>query len=154
MKTYSQLTWNVKVFNINSQAIEDYDFLKYHEDLIKQLKKKSATKEEFAKQLHNEMMYRFWSKAEWELIVEITDDGRVLLLPWCGTRDPEGKAIDVTDDTSFDWKTFAEAHISYQIFKYQAKIDVYDQIKWRWTEFVDYCWHTRLKYERRKAKFE
>lgn len=155
MKTeFKQLSWEVKNFDVNRQVIEDYDILEYREDFIKKLKKKCATKEEFAEQLRREMMYRFWSKCEWELVIEVTEDERVLLKPWCGCRDEEKATIDVTDDTSFDWKNFAKEHIRQQIFKNEAKIDVYDQLKWRWDEFVDYCWYTRLKYERKNKKFE
>ena len=153
-KEFKSLSWKVKNYDVNRDVIEDYDILEYREDLIKRFKKNCKTKEEFAKELRSECLYRYWSKCEWELVIKLTDDGRVILLPWCGCRNPEAVAIDVTEDTSFDWKGFAIKHINEQIFKNEAKIDVYDQLEWRWTEFVDYCWYTRLKWERKNSKFD
>lgn len=145
--------WNVKYYNFNKRVIEDYNPLKYYDDWIKKYKKKCATKVEFAEKLKTEMMYRFWSKCEWELIISIDDENNIWLSPWVGCRNPEMVKINVTDDKSFDWKGFAEKHIKSQIFNNKAKIDVYDQIQWNWEEFVDYIWYTRLKYERDHPKF-
>ena len=64
------------------------------------------------------------------------------------------EAIDVTDDTSFDWHSFADTHIDRQLYRNTAKIDVWDQLRWKWAELVDYCWYTRLPYERKHSKFE
>ena len=154
MKTeFKPLSWKVKNFNVNRQVIEDYDILKYREDLIKKLKKECATKEEFAEKLHSECMYHFWSKCEYELIIEITDEERILLKPWAGCRDEEKAAIDVTNDMSFDWKGFAMEHIKKQVYKNEAKIDVYSQLKYVWDKFVDYTWHYRHKYQRDNPKF-
>lgn len=145
----------VKYYNTNGNRIEDYDVLKHREFEIKQLKKKCTTKDEFAEFLRREFMWRFWSKAEWELIVTKAADGRVVLSPWCGCVDPDFIAIDVTNDKSFDWSGFADEHIKRQIFKNQAKIDVYDQIIYRnrFSNLVDNLWHTRLSYERDNPKF-
>ena len=99
------------------------------------------------------MMYYFWSKCEWELIVEIDNNNRIWLSPWVGCREPENVRVDVTDRKNFDWKGFAEKHISQQRYKNEAKIDVYDQLEWRWEEFINYCWYTRLRYERDNPKF-
>ena len=94
-KEVKPFSWIVKNFDCNAQKIKDYDILKYREDDIKKLKKKCATKEEFAEALRRECMYRFWSKAEWELIIECTEDSRVILRPWCGCYNPDEVKIDV-----------------------------------------------------------
>ena len=145
----------VKYYNCNANKIEDYDVLKQRESEIKKFKKKCADKEDFANELRVEFMRRFWSKAEWELIVTKTTDGRVILSPWCGCPDPDDCSIDVTDDVSFDWSGFADEHIKRQVFKNQAKIDVYDQIMYggRFDNIVTKLWTTRLPYERDNKKF-
>lgn len=154
MKTeFKPLSWKVKCFDINGQVIEDYDVLKYEEDFIKKFKKKCATKEEFSYGLHREFLCRYWSRCEYELIIEITDDERVLLKPWIGCRNEEKATIDVTDDANFDWKNFAKEHIKKQIYKNEAKIDIFNQLEWQWEGFIDYCWYTRLKWERDNPKF-
>lgn len=154
-KEVKPLSWKVKNFCINKQVIEDYDVLKYREDDIKKLKKKCATKEEFANKFRTEMLYRFWSRAEYEIVIKQTEDGRILLLPWCGCRDEEKATIDVTYDASFDWKGFAAEHIGKQIFKNEAKVDIFDQLTYadQFEKLVMYLWTTRLKYERDNTKF-
>lgn len=149
------LKWYVKDYNCNARKIEDYDILKYREDCIKKMKKKCKTKNEFVEELRKELMYHYWSKAEYELIVTKTENGRIILTPWCGCSNPEEVAIDVTDDTTFDWKGFADKHIQSQIFKNEAKIDIYDQLMYgnRFDKLVDLLWTTRFKYERDDPKF-
>lgn len=148
---FKPLSWKVKNFCINKQSIEDYDVLKYREDMIKKMKKKCTTKEEFTELLRRECQYIFWGRCEYELIIELTEDERILLKPWVGARDESKSTIDVTDDTSFDWKGFAVEHISEQIYKDEAKIDVYDQLMWQWQDFVDYVWNYHHKWQRRKV---
>lgn len=152
-KESKSLSYIVKFFDVNAQKIVDYDVLKHREASIKKLKKNLATKEDFAIALQREFMYHYWSRSEYELIIRKTDDGRILLLPWCGCSNPEGVAIDVTEDTSFDWHGFAEYHIGKQKYKNEAKIDIFDQIMQTWPEVANYCWQTRLRYERDDPKF-
>jgi hypothetical protein len=151
---FNSLTWKVKRHDCNSDKICDYDVLKYREDFIKKLKKQCGTKEEFAEKMRREMMWMYWSRAEWELIIEIDENDRVWLSPWVGSRNPNEVKIDVTDVADFDWHSFAEDHILHKGYRDgTAKIDVFDQLEARWDEFIDYCWYTRLKYERDDPKF-
>lgn len=146
----------VKEFDCNKQLIENYDVLRYREEDIKKLKKKCVTRAEFSEELRKEFMWRFWSKAEHELIISRTEDGRILLTPWCGCRDDEKVTIDVTNDYSqLDWSAFADYHINKQSFKTEVKIDVYDQIMFgdRFEKLVDILWTNRLKYERDDPKY-
>lgn len=154
-RDYEHLTWLVMHFDVNKQTIRPYDILKHREDYIKRLKKKCESKEQFAENLRRELMRLYWSRCEWELIIEIDGAGRVWLSPWIGSRDPEAAKIDVTDVSDYDWKGFAEEHAFKQGNKQEAKIDVYDQLMYkdRFAELVNYCWHTRLKYERYSPKF-
>lgn len=151
-----QLSWIVKNFNCNAQKIEDYDVLKYREEQIKKLKKQSATKEEFAKKLRSEFQWQYLSRSEYEVVIEIDSNNRIWLNPWVGCHNPETVRIDVTDDQSFDWQSFANEHIGKQIYKNRAKIDIFDQLTFanRFEKLVDYCWYTRLKYERYNPKFD
>lgn len=145
---FKPLGWQVTEYCVNSNAIKYYDILKYREDDIKRMKKKSATKEEFAELLDREMMWRFWSKAEHELIIRLTEDGRVILRPWCGCRNPNEVEVDVTDREDYDWKGFAGRFIDKR-YGNEEKIDVYDQLSYVWEDFVDYVWNYRHKYQRK-----
>jgi hypothetical protein len=146
------LVWNVKRYDCNKNQIIDYNVLRYKEDFIKRLKKICANKEEFSERLKSQFRYDYWSKSEHELIIKLSIR-HVILRPWCGCRNPEEVAIDVAADLSFDWFGFANYHIGKQIYGNSAKIDIWDQLAWRWEEFVDYCWYTRLPYERKHEKF-
>ena len=150
------LRWDVTYHDCNADKIVQYNILKYKEAFIKKLKKQCVTKEEFAEKLRCDLMWHYWSKAEWELVIEIDENNRVWLNPWVGSRDPEGVRIDVTADERFDWRGFAEEHIGKQIYKTSAKVDVFDQLtfKDRFEKLVDYLWYTRLKYERYNPKFD
>lgn len=146
-----QLSWLVTYHDVNADKIKYYDILKYRQDFIKKLKKKCATKEEFSTKMRSECMYYFWSKTEWEVVVEVDESGRVWLSPWVGSRNNE--RTDVTDREDFDWKGFAAEHIGKQIYKNKAKIDVFSQLEYVWDDFVTYLWTTRLKWERDALKY-
>ena len=148
------IEWLVYRFNFNAQKIEKFNIFDHGGFLIYTQKpiKKYISKEDFKDQLKKELLYYFWSKAEHELVIEKYDGG-VFLIPWCGCRRPEEARINVSNDFDFDWEEFANTHINRQIYGNKAKIDVYDQLVWKWKELVDYCWYTRLPYERDHEKF-
>ena len=143
----SKLEWNVFYYDINRNKITTYNifnhcgFNKYVEKALET----SKTKEEFAETLRRELMYYFWSKAEWELVIELDEDNHIFLIPWCGCKDPEEIKIDVTNDTNFDWSGFVKKHIERQIYKNEAKIDVHDQIEYVWDNFLEYVWNSKKK---------
>lgn len=151
------LKWNVYRYNFNARKIETYNVLsgKFFLEEVKKIMKKHRDKDrsEFSESLRRETMYHFWSRCEWELIIEITEDNRIFLIPWAGCSEPDEVKIDVTDDTSFDWKGFAEQHIAQQPYKTKAKIDVFDQLNYRWEEYVDYVLNSGI-YRPRKKKTE
>lgn len=149
-KEFKPFVWMVLYHNFNSGKIEQYNVLKYRENDIKKIRKKCETKEEFAEKLRREMMYYYWSKCEWEMILTKTEDNRIILTPWCGCKNPEEVKIDVTDNTDFDWIGFADKHIKEQVYQNIAKIDVFDQLQYRWDEFVDYVWNYHFKYQRKR----
>ena len=152
MPKSTTLSWKVKVFDCNAQRIKDYDILKGHyKDFVKKLKKKCATKEEFSEAMDREMMYMFWSRCEWELILELDENNHIWLNPWAGCREPENVRIDVTNNTDFDWRGFLN---TCHLYNNREKIDVYNMLKYRWNEFITYLWTTRQKYERWNSKFE
>ena len=125
------MKWTVKNFDDSIPAIADYDLFPYFEEFLLKLKKKKVTREEFAKEIRRELMYHYWSRCEYEIFIVKENDGRLYLLPHCGGRDKDTPFLDVTDDTSFDWKGFAEMHINKQIYGDKAKIDIWNQIEYR-----------------------
>lgn len=139
------MEWIVYRFNFNSQEIKTFNIFEHGSfyEYIKKAAKKYKTKEEFAEQLRSELRYYFWSRSEYELVIEITEDNNIFLNPWVGCKEPEKARINVANDTNFDWENFAKTHIEKQIYSNKAKIDIYDQIDYVWDEFVEYCWNNR-----------
>ena len=145
------LEWNVFRYDINKDKIVAFNIFnhwKFDEDVQKSLKK-FKDKGEFAEQLRRDLQYYFWSRAEYELIIEVVNDNRIILKPWCGCREPEQTKIDVTDDKSLCWRNFAEEHTKRQIYKNKAKIDIYDQVMFNWDNFLELVWNSRKRYKKR-----
>lgn len=141
------MEWNVCCYNCNADKIEAFNIFRhgrFREDTQEALKI-AKNKAEFALIIKRELRYYFWSKSEYELIVKLTDDNRVFLYPWCGSRNSEDEKIEVTDEKDFDWISFAKQHISKQIYKNEAKIDVSDQVRFQFDEFVDYVWNCNAR---------
>lgn len=138
--------WIVMYYNCNAKEFQPYDVLRYREDFIKKLKKKVVSKEEFAQKMKSEMMYYFWSKCEWEVLLT-NKDGRIIMSPWVG---PEDVTLDVTDREDFDWVDFFNKQAEHYRDKITIKIDAWDQIFHQWSTFIDYCWDFHHKWQRRK----
>jgi len=134
------MEWSAWYHNFNRNQLESFNIFN-HGGFTRYAKERfveSETKEEFAEGLRRELQYYFWSKCEYELVITNVD-GRIIMTPWVGRR--ESVSLDVTDDENFDWVDFYE-WIAYQKYARDGsiKIDVYDQVRYRWSEFVDYCW--------------
>lgn len=139
-KKVEDLQWYVYHYNVNRDKIEPFNIFchwKLCEDLQKSLKK-CATKEEFENKLKSELIYVYWSRTEYELIIELTSNNHVCLTPWCGCRKPEEAQIEVTNELGIEWKEFTALHVAKQIYGNKAKIDIYEQVMWNWSGFCDY----------------
>lgn len=135
------MKWNVYHYNVNANKIEKFNIFKHYsfnKDVQEELKK-CKTKEEFEERLKSNLRYYFWSKCEYELVVEVKDD-YIYLKPWVGCKNPEEIKIDVTYD-NYDWKGFAEKHTAKQRYGSRAKIDIYDQVIYIWEDFLEYLWN-------------
>ena len=141
------MEWNVYYFDINGQKIDTFNVFRHYSFLkeVKKELKKWTDKKIFASELRTSLMYFFWCKAEWELIIENTEDNHIYLKPWCGCKNTDEARIDVTDNTDFDWRSFAEEHIGKQVYIDKAKIDVHDQVMMNWNLFLDYVWDNKKK---------
>lgn len=76
VKVKNNLVWNVYNQNFNARKIEVVNlFDKFDiDDFIKLFKKRYKNKEHqtfenFKSELKNQLMYRFWSRCEWEVII-------------------------------------------------------------------------------------
>lgn len=95
----SKMQWNVFRYDINKKEIcvwnifEHYNFA---EEVAAHLKK-CDTKEAFEKELRSSLMYYFWSKAEYEVIVS----------DWPHTDSSEVK-VDIYQQVMNNWDIFLD----------------------------------------------
>lgn len=147
------MQWIVKNFDINTDQLVDIDIIKHKIDKIKKLKKKCPNINEFATELKYVLMNQYWSRCEYEMLLYKKAD-RIYVCPWIG-RDVYAHEVDITDFKDFDWIGFANKQFeSLQHSATEVKIDVFDQLKYRWEELVNYIWTTRFPYERNNEKFQ
>ncbi len=92
--------WNVICIGDNRQNIEVYNIFEHGRfwNDVKEAAKKYETKREFAEQLRRDLQYYFWSKCEWEMVVNSL---------FCKSVD-EGKKIDVYWQVRNNWDIFVD----------------------------------------------
>ena len=73
------------------------DHYSFNED-VKQHLKKCKDKTEFTKELKSSLMYYFWSKSEYE----------ILIYPWCGGQHTKEIKIDVYSQVMLNWDKFVD----------------------------------------------
>lgn len=139
------LTWSVYNYNINANRIELFNIFchsSFRKDVTNDLKE-YANKSKFAENVRRKLQYYFHCHTEFELTIELTDDNKVFLIPWC--VNPTETRIEVTNESIFDWLGFAKEHISKQGYEDVAKIDIYDQVMFQFDKFIDYVWNCNKK---------
>lgn len=138
----NDLKWYVYYQNINSREIKTFNVFDhggFRNDVEKHLKK-YKDKDEFAEKLKSSLMYYFWSKCEWEVVIT----------SW----PPHIKPDELNRLNSEREKTVKEYNREpYSLYvnpDVGKKIDVYDQVKNNWHAFVDYCWNSKIHRPRKK----
>lgn len=95
------LTWNTYVGNFNSGRIEIHNIFDHYtflEDCRKNAKKNGEDKNAFAEQLRRDLMYSYWSKCEWEIVID----------HWPHTDRCMEEKVDVYDQVRLNWDLFVE----------------------------------------------
>ena len=98
-----ELVWNVYVHNINQDTIEVYNIFQHHgfckclyKAKVKYLKKTDFRFEDFMEEVKKELMYYFWSKCEWEVVIKA----------WVGGK--AERQTDVYCQVMINWELFKE----------------------------------------------
>ena len=131
------LTWNVLVEDINRKEIVShniFDHVGFVEDLVKDYNrlKRDKTLEDFEaafiERIKSNLMYYYWSKAEWEVVVTSW--------PVYISSDNVPKLNKRIEDNEKRWGL---QHFNINISPtVDEKIDVYDQIMLNWDIFIEY----------------
>lgn len=138
------LVWNAYIENINRREIETYNIFNhrgFYEDLYKVTQKyKTASKvaikpaeskkclEEFKENLRHTLLYYFWSKCEWEIV----------MTSWPTYIEPSElqrlNAAFLADTTKYGH----EPRVLDVDLKVGEKVDVYDQVMSNFEPFTEY----------------
>ena len=93
------MVWNVYVDDFNGKKIEVhniFDHARFIEDCQDNYKKNKDNREEFLERLRKDIMYYYWSKCEWEVVIESWPSGR------------GEEKIDVYDQVMLNWGVFCD----------------------------------------------
>lgn len=126
------MIWHVYRENVNTKRIEIYNIFE-HTSFRKDVEEAYATcktKDEFVEQLKRTLMYYFWSKCEWEVI--ITD--------W-PTHITVEEIEELNDELSrYESRWHRKPYLLNIDLPVQKKISVYDQVMLNWDIFCEYVW--------------
>lgn len=102
------LEWNVYIGDFNNRRIEVhniFDHWSFYNDCLKNKKKNGKDREAFFEEMRKDLMYYYWSKCEWEIILQ----------HWPTREDFHDLKIDVYDQVRLNWDAFTDyvwAHLS------------------------------------------
>ena len=96
------LEWNVYVSNFNSGKIVKHNVFnhwRFMEDLKKAARKfKNSERDLFEDRLKHLLMYYYWSKCEWEIIID----------HWPHSERCQEAKVDVWDQIELNWPLFCD----------------------------------------------
>ena len=127
-----KLIWNVFKHNFNSGAIEIFNIFNhwcFKEDVERSLKK-CNTKEEFSEELNDHLLYYYWSKCEYEIVITSFPTSII-------QQEYEKLTLD------YDKYIYLYKHSPYKLYidpDVQLKVDIYSQVMLNFDVFVDYIW--------------
>lgn len=93
-----KLSWNVFLYDFNSKEIRAYnifDHSGFAKD-IEEILSLGLTREGFDSRLRKELLYYFWCKSEYEII----------LTPWIG--DKVERKVDAYTQVEINWQQFSD----------------------------------------------
>lgn len=119
------MQWNVFLEDFNKHEIVTFDIFRhsYFRKDVAKIKKKKLNYEDFSKELRSVVMYYFWSKSEYEVVIT----------SWPPYIDRE----------ELDRLTSEEKYLRHNVrLTVGKKIDVYQQLFLNWERFVGYVYES------------
>lgn len=94
------LEWNVYIEDWNNKTIIAHNVFNHYSFMedCRKIAKKYKERDEFEHQIRSSLMYYYWSKCEWEII----------LSGWPATDNFDEKKIDVYDQVAMNWNHFID----------------------------------------------
>ena len=92
------MEWYVFNYDFNLKMVKEYNIFK-HSRFRKEVEEalQMDNREEFEVRLHGALIYYFWHKAEYEIII----------FPWCGADRINGVKFDIYQQIKMNWNTFS-----------------------------------------------
>lgn len=138
------LKWNVYYHAFNDKEIKTFNIFnhgRFREDVEKHLKK-YKDKDEFAEKLKSSLMYYFWSKAEWEVV--ITSWVPHITMSELDRLNAE-REKNIKEYNREPYSLYVNPDVG-------EKIDVYEQVMNNWNVFLDYVWNSKIHRPRKKKE--
>lgn len=155
------LCWNVYYSDFNTREIKVFnifDHWSFYDACRKAKRKFKDDKDGFANEVKSWLQYYFWSKCEWEIILDHWPNGEWYDLRTTVTVKQMADMFDSTGKAHESWHisdNVMDKEVSLRVFpewyKYHdKKIDVYEQVMNNWDIFIDYLWDHRKELKARK----
>lgn len=127
------LSWNVFFEDFNSKQIVNRDIFKGGklEEFCVNLKKSTLTKQQFAEELRKELMYHYWARSEYEIVLTSWP-------PYIKTEDVYELVRDIQEQKEQYNTTPVRVCVNPTVAR---KVDIYEQIQMNWDVFVDYVYN-------------
>ena len=148
------LCWNVYYGSCNERKIKVMNIFNHHyfyRDCVKAKKKFKDDRIAFEKEIKSLLMYYFWSKCEWEIILSHWPSGEAYEMR---TKTTVGELVEkigckngwMKPDTPVTVRVYPDC-----LKRDEEKIDVYDQVINNWEPFMDYVWEHRKELKAREG---
>lgn len=154
------LCWNVYVGNFNSGEIGKYNIFNhysFYNDCVKAKKKYKDDRDGFEDEVRRSLMYYFWSKCEWEIILDHWPNGERYELRKKISTQKLYDAFNAVGEGYSEDKLISTGDRRYEIRVFPEnnrflcrKIDVYSQVLINWENFIEYLWNHRNELKVRK----
>lgn len=93
------LEWNVYIEDFNGRKIKTFnifDHARFLDDTKKNSRKNIHDPEAFKEQLRSDLLYYFWSKCEWEILIS----------PWIRADSTKPLKVDAYEQVMLNWDAF------------------------------------------------
>ena len=137
-----EIVYNVYLEDFNARKIITFNIFnhyRFYESLVKIKKKYSNDFNAFSEEVKNNLMYYFWSKSEYEIIltswppyVESEEIDRIV----------EEKKKRIEKDGIF-YRESVNLNV-------EEKVDIYDQVLMNWDVFIKYLWDNKDLIKKRR----
>lgn len=155
------LCWNVYISDFNSGLIKTYNIFNhaaFYDACVTAKRKHKDDAAGFAEEVRLNLSYYFWSKCEWEIVLQHWPSGEVSRMRrnvTCGELANAMEHIGKGYSEEELWGAVADREMIVEVFPAKTrfrdeKIDVYDQVMKNWDVFIRYLWNNRTELKARK----